>query len=58
MTLLSTFNITFCEWPLESSNASLQILGNEWEAWKAAKDKSDKAKVSDSESDDEEEDYK
>ena len=58
MTLLSTFNIKFYEWCLEFSNPSLQILGNEWEAWKAAKDKSDKAKVSESESDDEEEDYK
>ena len=58
MTVLFTFNVTFCEWPLESCNSSFQILGNEWEAWKSAKDKSDKAKVSESETDDEEEDYK
>ena len=58
-TLLSEYNITFCEWSLESSNPSFQILGNEWKARMTAKDKSDKAKVSESESDEEEkEDYK
>lgn len=36
----------------------MKILGNEWKARMTAKDKSDKAKVSESESDDEEEDYK
>lgn len=59
MTLLLTYNITFYEWPLESSNPSFQILGNEWKARMTAKDKLDKAKVSESESDEEEnEDYK
>lgn len=44
---------------LESSNLSFQILGNEWKAWMAAKDKSDKEKLSEPESDEEEkEDYK
>ncbi|KAL9967638.1 hypothetical protein ACROYT_G025913 [Oculina patagonica] len=32
----------------------MKILGNEWKAWMASRDKSDKAKVSDPESDDEE----
>jgi len=57
--LLSTYSLTFCEGPLESSNPSFQILGNEWKAWMAEKDKSDKAVEPEPESDEEEkDDYK
>ena len=38
------------------SKCSFQILGNEWKAWKASKEQSVKAKVSDAESDEDEND--
>ena len=44
----------FRQYSYKPTKSSFQILGNEWKAWMAARDKPGKAKVSDSESDDEE----